>query len=84
MNSILELFFSRVNELFESFDVVYSEVSQHFAVNFNACFVKAVDEVAVGQAEHTGSCIDTSDPEFTDFAFCDMMEDQGEDGSAAP
>ena len=49
--------------------VIDSQFRQHFAVNLDTSFGQASDESAVGQAILTSCCVDTNDPELTEFSL---------------
>ena len=67
--SAILLSFCNFNEFREGSSIIDSEVSQHFAVYDDTGFGQTIDETAVAEAVCTGSCVDTSDPQFTEFAF---------------
>ena len=46
-----------------------SHVSQNFAVQVDASLAQAADETAVAHAVSTGSSVDTSDPQTTEFTL---------------
>ena len=61
--------FGNVYQFSKGSCIVDSQVCQHLTVDDNAGFRKAADEAAVAHALSAGCCVDTGDPQFTEFAF---------------
>lgn len=57
------------SQLVECRFIVYSQISQHFAVHFHASHFQAVHQLAVGQAVQAGLRIDPGNPQFAEIAF---------------
>ena len=58
-----------VNDGFESLRVVDGEVSEDFAVEADAFFLHASDELGVREAEFARSVVDAGDPEGAEVAL---------------
>ena len=58
-----------VDDSFEGFGVVESEVGEDFAVDLDACFVEESHKFGVAQVVETSSSVDTLDPEGAEVAF---------------
>ncbi len=61
--------FNLVNNSLESGGIVESEVGQHFAVDFDACFVDETHELGVRQILHAGGSVDTLNPKSAEVAL---------------
>ena len=53
----------------ESLGVVDSEVSEHLAVDLDACLVETTHELAVAHTFEASSCVDTLNPESAEIAL---------------
>lgn len=53
----------------ESSRIVKSEVGEHLAVHLDTALVEEAHQLRVAEVVHTGSGVDTLDPESTEVAF---------------
>lgn len=53
----------------ESCRVVKSEIGKHLAVHFDTALVEKTHQLRIAEVVHTGSSVDTLDPESTEVAF---------------
>lgn len=66
---LLSTLFSLSYDSLESLGMVGSEVGKHLAVDLDVLLVDEADELAVGDALHSRSCVDTLNPKSAESAF---------------
>ena len=67
--NLFQVCFGDIYIIGESSGIVYSEISKDLAVYVYVCFVETVHQTAVGNVVHSGSSVDSGDPEFSEIAF---------------
>ena len=67
MNRVLG--FDLVADSLEGSGVVHCEVSEHLAVDLDACLVDEAHELGVGEVLNAGSSVDTLNPECAEVAL---------------
>lgn len=58
-----------VNDCLESLGIIHGEVSENLAVDLDSCLVDEAHELGIRKILHTGSGIDTLDPEGTEITL---------------